>query len=128
MKKYFYFASCVLSLFLLNTLCLVGMDIRNLLTTGLTVIVCFAGAILFELQEQHLYREKAEESILIRLYKIENLLQLIRGSQLDNLNQDILNTTATTETLKIIGELCAKLKANKEKTNPEAGSGKKENV
>ena len=117
MKKYFYFSSCVLSLLLMNTLGLIGMDVRNMLAIGLTVLFCFVGVILFELLEQRLCREKAEESILIRLYKIENLLQLLRNTQLDKLNNDILNTTATAETLKIIGELCAMMKTGKEKAS-----------
>ena len=119
MKKHFYFASCVLSLLLLNTLCLIGMDIRNLLTTGLTVIVCFIGAILFELYEQHLYRKKAEETLALRIAKLEFLTELIRNTQLDNLNQDTLSSTSTAETLKILGQLCTKLNEMKEKTKTE---------
>ena len=120
MKKYFYFSSCVLSLLLMNTLGLIGMDVRNMLAIGLTILFCFVGVILFELLEQRLYREKAEESILIRLYKIENLLQLLCNTQLDKLNNDILSTAATAETLKIIGELCAMMKTGKEKASPGA--------
>ena len=119
MKKHFYFASCVLSLLLLNTLCLIGMDIRNLLTTGLTIMVCFIGAILFELYEQHLYRKRAEETLALRIAKLEFLTELIRNTQLDNLNQDTLSSTSTAETLKILGQLCDKFNNLKEKTKTE---------
>lgn len=125
MKKNIYFGACIFSAFLLYILGSLNVHINLLTTVGFLVIIGFAGVILHDLQDLHHDREKAEEAILIRLYKAENLLHLLRNTQPDNINTDHLSSTAIAETLKIIGELCTKLKETQEKQVADAvGEGK----
>ena len=117
MNKYFYFGSCVFSLFAVSIVSIYTTELKAIVSFGFMILICLAGLILCEMQRQQMHNKKFERDVREQLEAISEEMEVMMKMKMEqkhcNENQSFGYTGALLYLLHKLGT--QKDKSNKNK-------------